>query len=557
MFRRAATGRLSSITLSLLLALLIVALGNFRFWATAIDGLAPLAPRQLAFLVVLGVMTVAVLWNVIALLLWPPTARAAGITLVAISGAAAYFMDRYGVVLDRIALQSVLETDSSELAEWISPWMLVHAALVLPALWLVVRRRPVWLGWRRELGQRLALMAATAIVLTAGLGGFYAEAASLARNHRELHHLLNPLNVLTSGASLIEHRLRDPLGPAQVVGGDARVRSAHRKPRRLVLVVGESARAESFGLLGYGRDTTPELAQRGVIAFGNVASCGTATAVSLPCMFGDRGHDGYRDGDAKRRENLVDVVRHAGIWVRWIDNNTGSKGLAARAGELGIDPAAHPDRCPRPDQCLDEALLDEFDTELAPFGAAPSHDELIILHQRGSHGPSYFERYPPQFRRFVPTCDSNQLEHCSREQLVNTYDNTILYTDHVLARLIDRLLADPSHAAALLYVSDHGESTGENGLFLHGMPYRLAPPQQTRVPLLLWLADLYRDDGGIDPDCLRDRRMQPYSHDHLFHTVLGLLDIDTEAYRAELDITTGCGRPRQAERTAEAAAALS
>jgi lipid A ethanolaminephosphotransferase len=167
-----------------------------------------------------------------------------------------------------------------------------------------------------------------------------------------------------------------------------------------------------------------------------------------------------------------------------------------------------------------------------------------VLHQKGSHGPSYYLRYPKQFEGFRPVCRTNQLENCTPEQIVNAYDNSIVYTDHMLARTITLLKAQSARFdTALLYVSDHGESLGEDGgVYLHGLPWAIAPAEQKQVPMLLWLSDGFRSRFGIDRNCLEARRHDAWSHDNLFHSVLGLLDVATTAYRPDLDILHGCTR---------------
>jgi len=133
-----------------------------------------------------------------------------------------------------------------------------------------------------------------------------------------------------------------------------------------------------------------------------------------------------------------------------------------------------------------------------------NNDGIIVLHQMGSHGPAYYRRYPPQFRQFTPTCDSNQIQDCDHQALINTYDNTLLYSDDMIGRTIDKLEAlSDRFNVALIYLSDHGESLGEHGMYLHGAPYLFAPSQQTHIPLLLWMSEDYAKTFGIDEACLR------------------------------------------------------
>ncbi len=173
--------------------------------------------------------------------------------------------------------------------------------------------------------------------------------------------------------------------------------------------------------------------------------------------------------------------------------------------------------------------------------AAARGTQFLVLHMLGNHGPSYFRRYPPAFERFKPACTKDDLQLCSREEVVNAYDNALLYTDHVLARVIAKLQGAAARVdSALLFVSDHGESLGENNLYLHGMPYAIAPDVQTRVPMVMWLSSGLPADAGLDPDCLRRRAAQPATHDNLFHTILGLLDVKTALYDPAWDLAQAC-----------------
>ena len=165
---------------------------------------------------------------------------------------------------------------------------------------------------------------------------------------------------------------------------------------------------------------------------------------------------------------------------------------------------------------------------------------FVVLHQLGSHGPAYFSRYPVQMRKFTPTCDTSDLSKCTKEQIVNTYDNTVLYTDHFLAKTIDFLKHQSNYDTAMLYMSDHGESLGENGIFLHGLPYSIAPKEQTQIPMVLWMSKGFSNSFSINNECLKQKADNPVSHDNLFHSLLGMLQIESKYYEKEFDITSDC-----------------
>jgi lipid A ethanolaminephosphotransferase len=478
-----------------------------------------------------------------------------GLVLV-VAAVAAFFMHDYGAVVDRFALQSVFETDAREAGEWLSGRALA-ALLLLGALpigvmtWVRVERR----SWRAELTGWLKLVALTALLLGVGvvIGG--REIAATVRNHKELRYLMNPVSLVSASLSYAHARADRAPTVVEPLGHDAHrtgAMASGARPLVFVLVLGESARAQSFQLDGYERPTNPELSTRPIANFPDVRSCGTNTAVSVPCMFSNLGRAAYAQDIAAARENLLDVLVHAGFRVDWYDNNTGSKGVAARVHEEQLAELQDPRFCTY--GCWDGLLVDRLQQELArtqsvaatageKAGRRAGGDRMIVLHTKGSHGPAYYLRYPLAFERFTPACRDNELSRCTAEQIRNAYDNSILYTDHVIASTIDAARARSDIDTAVLYVSDHGESTGEHGLYLHGAPYLLAPEAQTKVPMVLWLSDGFRARRGIDTACVDRQRHLPASHDNLFDLVLGLLDVRTSAYRARLDLLAPCSPP--------------
>ena len=465
--------------------------------------------------------------------------------LILVAAVSSYYAGHFGVYFDPSMLRNVLRTDLAEARELLTPgFFLQVAALALPPLFVLQRARLR----RRPLKRALAIRAATivlALVVAAGaLGSVFKDFSGQMRNHKELRYLITPAAPLWSLVRVLSRDAQTANLPRQSVGADARLGASWasaKKPALFVIVVGETARAANWGLdRGAGpspiRDTTPELARRDVINFPDVTSCGTNTEVSVPCMFSLQGRRGYDEDAIRGSESLLDVLRHAGLRVVWNDNQSGCKGVCAGVESLRPDPAALPALCDG-ERCLDEALLESSRALLRD----PQGNLVLVLHQLGNHGPAYFRRYPEAFRHFTPTCDDEDLSKCSREQVANSYDNALSYTDHVLARSIDLLEELASrYDTALLYVSDHGESLGENGLYLHGLPYSIAPAEQTRVPMLMWLSSGFAARNRVDAACLRAQAARPASHDNLFHTVLGLLDVRTAVRDDTLDLTAPC-----------------
>ncbi|HEU5162114.1 MAG TPA: sulfatase-like hydrolase/transferase, partial [Thermoanaerobaculia bacterium] len=306
-------------------------------------------------------------------------------------------------------------------------------------------------------------------------------------------------------------------------------------PVLFVIVVGEKARAAEFWLDGYNRETNPDLRQDKVINFPHVDACATSTADSLPCMFSSFAKSDFDAEKGRRYESLLDVVQHAGMRVIWRDNNSGCKHVCDGVVTQLLDKEQIAGVC-QGGECFDEVLLEGWD-ELA----AGDDNLLVVLHQKGSHGPAYYKRYPKEFERFTPACKSEDFDQCTQEEIRNAYDNSILYTDHVLGQVIARLAASRDRDTAMLYVSDHGESLGENGLYLHGLPMAIAPDTQKHVPMVLWMSPGFASRFEIDAEELTARASRPYSHDNLFHSVLGILDIRTRVYDPALDFTHGPG----------------
>lgn len=530
---------LSRPALTLLASLWLLAAGNLPFWRSVWQAAGGLRTDNVPFLLSLPLVALAWVYLLLSLLTWGRATKVVLGAVLLISAAVSYFMNIYGIVLDHSMIANVMQThtaEAMELASWrLAGWLLVFG--VLPAL-VIARVRVAGGPWTRALRVKALGMAVAVACLAIAMSLQYQSYASLLRNHRELRVMLVPHNVVSAAYGSLRRHFAAPV-VLEAVGADATraAAAAHGgKPMLTVLVIGESARAANFSLYGYSRPTNPELARQGVLSFFDVSACGTSTAVSLPCMFQDVGRAGYDDTLAHRREGLLDVLQRTGIAVLWRDNNSGCKGVCDRVPYEGLSTQQVPGLC-RDGECHDEILLHGLQAHIDKLRG----DSVIVLHMHGSHGPAYYKRYPPAFEVFTPVCNTIQLDRCPRESIVNSYDNTLRYTDHVLSEAIDLLRSNAQRFdTALLYVSDHGESLGENGIYLHGIPYALAPREQVQVPMLLWVSEGLHERQGIDTACLEARQHQPLSHDQLFHSVLGLSKVRTAVYRPERDLFRPC-----------------
>ncbi|WP_136477708.1 phosphoethanolamine transferase [Pseudomonas sp. DG56-2] len=468
------------------------------------------------------------------------------ITLLFVGAGAAYFMNQYGVLIDVGMLRNTMETNATEVRDLLSIKLGLYILLLAVVPALLLYKTPVnYRVWYRELFAKL--ISSVACIALIGMVALlnYQGLASLFRNHHEIRLMVVPSNVVGASMGYVKERIGTAAKPFAKIGEDAKRDPLwkHERKSLTVLVVGESARAQNFELLGYDRETTPQLSKEaGLIVFSDVHSCGTETAVSVPCMFSGLSRKDYQASKAKNQEGLLDVLQRAGLSVRWRDNQSGCKGTCDRVQFEDVSNAKDPVLCTN-SECHDEILLQG----LASMIDNLQQDTVLVLHQMGSHGPEYFKRYPMQYERFTPVCPSNALNQCSEQSIINAYDNTLVYTDHVLASLIDILRSKQGTVdTAMLYLSDHGESLGEYNLFLHGTPYVLAPEQQKHVPMLAWFSDSYGKDYDVDTNCLNKMRDEPLSQDNLFHSMLGLLHVRTALYDPQLDMFASC-RPTLAQ----------
>jgi lipid A ethanolaminephosphotransferase len=381
--------------------------------------------------------------------------------------------------------------------------------------------------------KRRAFQIGISLIVLAGLFGLFSkEYMSFCRNHSEVQKLMNPFNYICSSIRYYKKELFKKR-PFVILDAEPSLKTTEDQPRLVVMIVGETARASAFSLYGYERDTNPNLSKRTNLAVLNdVSSCGTATTVSLPCIFSAKQRPDFNVSEAKITQNLIDLAQLAGYDVLWLENDGGCKDVCNRVPTKDMRQIGDEKLCSS-GGCYDEILFQGLEEKLSDL----KQNTLIVLHMMGSHGPTYFERYPEQFQKFRPTCDTGDLKECTQQQIQNTYDNTILYTDYIIDQTIQKLENVSSHQTALVYVSDHGESLGENHIYLHGLPYRIAPANQTKVPLLLWFSKDFATRNRIDINSLqKSAQARNLSHDNLFHTMLDLLNVQSSVYQPSLDV---------------------
>ncbi|AZL59821.1 phosphoethanolamine--lipid A transferase [Tabrizicola piscis] len=524
----------SPFALNVAVAAYLMALCNATFWGHLFR---IFQDQPVAALIFAGAVT-ALMLLVISLLAVRRAQKPVLVALILISAVTSFYMDRLGVVIDREMIQNAVTTTVAESKHLITPQFLIHVGLygVIPAalvLLVRVRRRTVW----PALGVWALVTAGSAVLVVGLLFTNLKTYSTVLRADKELMGSVQPLAPISGALRYAKMMLKSTNITLQATGTDARpgdYLAAADKPVLMVIVAGETGRAANWSLGGYERETNPELAKRDILYFTDVSSCGTATATSLPCMFSPLTRSDYSYEGGLGTENVLDVLVRAGFDVEWWDNNTGDKAVAARVPSRMMTEKDGAEFC-QP-ECIDGVFLKHLEEKAATI----TKNTVIVLHQIGSHGPSYWLRYPADQERFAPACQTPELSLCSTEEIVNAYDNTIAYTDHFLAQVIDLLEAEDRVYPAMYYVSDHGESLGESGIYLHGTPYFMAPDTQTHVPMVIWMSQRFRDSMGHDIDCMETQVTKPVSHDHMFSTVLGLLDVVTTAKDAELDIAATC-----------------
>ena len=527
-------------TLVLICAAFLLLTGNGPFWRAALAGRDMSQTSTWVFAGAVFCGFAAIYFFFASLLATRLTVKPLLTILVVVTAFASWYMGRYSVYLDRAMLKNVMATDvreAGELLVWgMVPHLLLFGALPAALLWWPrLKRRNL----SQALAWRLTWMVSALVIGALSLLLVFADFASLMRNHPQVRHLMTPGNAVVSMVSNAWGSSKRVNLPKIPVGADARLGaswSGRAKPVMFVMVVGETARAQNFSLNGYARNTNPLLSKLDVINFSHATACGTSTEVSLPCMFSSFGRANYDEEKILGHESVLHVLARAGFKVLWRDNQSGCKGVCEGLAVNQLDQAGVEALCAE-GQCFDEILL----RGMEGIARDTAGNLFVVMHQLGSHGPAYFKRYPAAFKQFLPACENEDLRNCTVAEIVNAYDNSLLYTDFFLSKVIDFLgRSEAKYDAAMLYVSDHGESLGDKGLYLHGMPYSIAPDVQKQVPFLVWLSPGFRRSFGIDEACLRSRANEEVSHDNLFYSFLGVLDIETTAYRRALDIFAPC-----------------
>jgi lipid A ethanolaminephosphotransferase len=531
---------ISSSKLILILTIYFSTVLNLSFWRYIYNNLDVTNFRTACFALSTCFFIAIPLFLLFNLTIVKKLAKPFTIILLLLSSSTNFMMFKYGVYIDRDMMQNVVETNFREATDLITVSLLLWVFItgIIPSILLIITKiqyKPL----KIELKTRLKYSIFCLLIASVFAGLLYKEYVSFGRNNGPVRSLINVFNY-TVGT--INHVKRMRLAKKQFVQIDTSPQFVDFTENGqfytvVIFIIGETARASSFSLGGYERKTNPLLEKQDIAYFKSTSSCGTSTAISIPCMFSHRNRNDFDSSEARYTENLVDLAQKSGYKVIWKENDDGCKNVCNRINNLEVMKDINNPKYCRGNYCLDESLLDDLEKILA----STKQNTFIILHTQGSHGPTYYQRYPDEFKQFTPTCDTEDIQNCSTEQIVNTYDNTILYTDFIISSTIDIVKKFPQFKAGVLYVSDHGESLGENNIYLHGMPYKFAPAEQKNVPMLIWLNENMKKSDYINYDCLKEQANKNiYSHDNIFHSLLRMLKIKTSVYNGDYDLFKTC-----------------
>jgi len=515
--------KITTAKLIIISAIFLVLFDNFAFFRDVIK-VYPVFWVNIGFLASVAIVLTCAIIVLLALVSSKYTIKPVLILTFFIASTAGYFMNNYNVVIDHTMIQNIFATNVKESAELFSFKLILYILLlgILPSLFVYrvgLKRGTL----KAELISRLKIITFSLAAIFFCVLIFSKFYTSFLREHKPLRYRTNPTYSLYSLGKYLNIKFKDRNTELKRIGEDAKIPETDTDRELIILVIGEAARADRFSLNNYSRETNPLLKKEDVVSLRNVHSCGTSTDVSVPCMFSMYDRSSYNEKKGKSTENLLDVINRTGkVSILWRENNSDSKGVALR---VQYEDYRKPDKNPICDEeCRDEGMLVGLQNYI---DSRSKGDILIVLHQMGNHGPAYYKRYPPSFEKFKPTCQTNELNKCSNEEISNAYDNAILYTDYFLDKVIKLLKHnDGRFETAMIYMSDHGESLGEKGLYLHGLPYFIAPDNQTHIAAIFWLGKDFNESKKM----LKNRITKEYTQNNLFHTVLGLLEINTSLY---------------------------
>ena len=444
----------------------------------------------------------------------------------------------YGIAMTPDMVRNFLATDFHEASGYWSWSLALNFILItLPGLLLINRLRS-----SRRPESKLKRLGICVVTLLCGVFVLFIQLqpfSALMRGDKSLRYLFAPVNIVYSTSSTLLRDQNPEKAQKVIVDPSPKAIFTSDKPTLFVVLIGETARSANWQLANYEKATNPELSKLNIVNIPKVQACGTSTDVSLPCMLS---RVGRRDYDRKRiltEESLPSLLKRAGFSVTWVDNQSGCKGTCD--GVRVTKPTPDPLYC-HAGTCMDGVFNRSIDEA---FNALKTQNHTVLfLHMMGSHGPAYYKRSTESEKVFGKECTDPTFKSCSKESIRAAYDSSIRYTDRVVAELIRKLQNRADINTALIYLSDHGESLGENGLYLHGAPYYIAPDEQKIVPMVMWFSEPFKKNYTIDTRVIEENSHKPVTHDHLYHTILGLLNVRSSTYDSQWDLSANHAKQR-------------
>lgn len=417
-----------------------------------------------------------------------------------------YFITTYSVIIDKSMIGNVLNTNFEESSSFFSFGLVMYIVLlgIIPSI-LIMKTKVVRVKFKRFLIHVVSIFIFIAAFI-------YVNSTNwlwIDKNSKSLGAMVMPWSYIVNTSRFFYHKNQE--NQQEILLPNATIKDD--KKSIVVLVIGESARRKNFSLYGYDKDTNPLLSKIKNIHTFKAESCATYTTAGVKCILE------YKESN-KLYEILPNYLFRNDVEVFWRTTNWGEPPVHIKnyqkSGELKK-------LCQGEGCDYDEVLLSGLKEQVL---ASKKNKILIILHTSTSHGPTYNKKYPPKFNKFTPVCNSVELGNCSEEELMNAYDNTIVYTDYILANLIGELKQLNQYSSTMLYVSDHGESLGENNLYMHGLPVSVAPKEQLEIPFIVWLSDNSKELKNTDTA----------SQLNVFHSVLDFLAIESPIYDQNMSI---------------------
>jgi len=423
-----------------------------------------------------------------------------------INSTALYFINTYSVIIDESMIGNILNTTYEESSSFFSVKLVLYIIFlgVIPAIF-IIKAQVI----KDSLGKFLTLSSLTLLFIAVLVFANASNWLWIDKNSKKLGGLAMPWSYSVNISLFYIHKCKK--NEKEILLPKATIKDNQKSV--VVLVIGESARRQNFSLYGYNKNTNPLLSAEKNLFHFEASSCATYTTAGVKCILEHTNSDDLY-------EILPNYLYRNNVEVIWRTTNWGEPPVHIKNYQnkeyLMKD-------CQGEGCNYDEILLTGLKEQILH---SKKNKVLIVLHTSTSHGPLYSKKYPSRFESFKPVCNSVELGKCSQQELMNAYDNTIVYTDYILSKIIDDLKELKEYKSTMIFVSDHGESLGEKNLYMHGVPLSIAPKEQYEIPFIVWVSD----------NSKQLKTNETISQNHVFHSVLNFLNIQSPVYNEELNI---------------------